>query len=181
MDMERLQKIEQLSRSSVEAGIARLGEVGTWPRPPAARRLRVGYDFYRDQLSNIPKVNELLEYLASDSEIQSIYFRDSRPELHILYEYWEQLLLRILRETEGTSPRKRVLRKWFNRFVKELYSESAVWKCVDSITGLILNAPQLRLDKTTVLTSIPAYELESVIWGEDQHVQDDWTAVGKGG
>jgi len=176
---ERLSKLEQLCSLSIEAGIKKLCEIGTWPRPPAARRLRVGYDFYRDQLSKIPEVNNLLEYLASGNEIQSIYFRDSsKPELHILFEYWEQLLLKILRETEGISPRNRVFRKWFNRFVKELYSDSAVWKSIDSITGLILNAPQLRFDKATVLTSIRAYELESVIWGEDQYVQYDWTAVG---
>ena len=176
---KRLSTLEQLCRSSVEVGIRKLCEIGTWPRPPAARRLHVGYDFYRDQLSEIPEVNDLLGYLASDSEIQSIYFPTSKPELHILYEYWEQLLLRILRETEGISPRNRVFRKWFNRFVKELYSDSAVWKSIDSITGLVLNAPQLMFDKATVLTSIPAYELESVIWGEDQYFQDDWTAVGR--
>lgn len=180
MENEKLQRIEQLCRLSVEAGIGKLCEIGAWPRPPAARRLRVGYDFYRDHLVKLPQVNDLLEYLASDSRIQSIYFRpSSEPELHILYEYWEQLLLKILRETEGISPRDRVFRKWVNRFVKELYSDTAVWKSIDTITGLLLNARQLRFDKATVLTSIPAYELESVIWGEDQYIQDDWIAVGR--
>ncbi len=177
--MEDTKKIEQLCRKSVEAGIKQLCDIGTWPRPPVARRLRVGYDFYRDQLTEITEVNDLIEYLASDKEIQSIYFKSpSKPERYILYEYWEQLLLKILRETEGVSPRNGIFRKWFSRFLKELYSESAVWKSIDSITGLVLNAPHLRFDKATVLTSIPAYELINIIWREDQNTQYDWTAVG---
>jgi len=179
MENEKLQRIEQLCRLSVEAGITELCEIGTWPRPPAARRLRCGYDFSSEYLRRIPLVDELIACLASDDKIQSIYFTSSStPELHILYEYWEQLLLRILRETKGMSPSNRVFRKWFNRFLKELYSDTAVWRSVDTITGLVVNAAQLKFDKATVITSIPAYRLESVIWGEDQYTQDAWLAVG---
>ena len=180
MDEGELLKTEQLCRSSIEAGIAKLCEIETWPRPPRARNLRVGYDFYRGDLEGIQEVNNLLQYLASDDKIKSIYFRQSStPELYILYEYWEQLLLKILRETEGISPTNHVFKKWFRRFLKELYSDTAVWRSVDTITGLTLNGAKLKLDNATVLTSIPAHRWLDIIWREQQYdARLDWGGIG---
>lgn len=180
MDKGELLKTEQLCRSSIEAGIAKLCEIGTWPRPPRARNLRVGHDFYRDDLEDIQEVNNLLQYLASDDKIKSIYFQQSStPELHILFDYWEQLLLKILRETEGKSPTNRVFKKWFRRFLKELYSDTAVWRSVDTITGLTLKGAKLKLDNTTVLTSILAHRWLDIIWREQQYdVSLDWGGIG---
>jgi len=172
-------KIEQLCQSSIEAGIKKLYEVGTLPRPPRARNLRLGYDFYRDELEDIQEVNNLLQYLASDNKIKSIYTNEfSDFEIYTLYEYWEQLLLKILRETEGERPTKRVFRKWFSRFLKELYADTAVWRAIDTITGLKLRGTKLNLDKSTALTSTPTRVLKGMIWGEEQYVQDKWLATG---
>lgn len=180
MGKGELLKTEQLCRSSIEAGIAKLCEIGTWPRPHRARNLRVGHDFHRDDLEDIQEVNNLLQYLASDDKIKSIYFQQSStPELHILYDYWEQLLLKILRETEGKSLANRVFKKWFRRFLKELYSDTAVWRTVDTITGLTLKGAKLKLDNATVLTSIPAHRWLDIIWREQQYdVSLDWGGIG---
>ena len=170
MDNRELRKTEQLCRSSINAAITKLCEVGTWPRPPAARRLRAGSDFYYKDLQGIQEVNDLIEHLATDDKIKSIYFGpSSKPELHILYEYWERLLVEILYETEGVSPTGRVFKKWFRRFVKELYSDTAVWKAVDTITGLTLNEVELKFDNATVLTSMPAYRWLDIIWGKQRY------------
>lgn len=180
MEKGKLQRIEQLCRLSVEAGITKLCEIRTWPRPAAARRLRIGYDFSWEDLRSIPQVNELIDYLACDNKIQSIYFSSSSAsEPHILYEYWSQLLLRILRETEGISPSNRVFRKWFSRFLKELYSDTAIWRVVYTITGLTLKEAKLKFDNATVLTSIPAYRWLDIIWREQQYdARFDWEAIG---
>lgn len=179
MENEKVQKIEQLCRSSISAAITKLCEVRTWPRPPRARKLRVGYDFYRNELQDIQEVNSLITHLLSDDTLKSIYCdRLSSPELGILYEYWEQLLLKILRETNGTSLTNRVFKKWFRRFLKELYSETAVWRSVDTITGLTMNATKLVFDNATVLTSISGFRLGHVIWGEDWYTPDAWSGVG---
>lgn len=176
---ENLAKLERLCRSSIEAGIAKLCDIGTWPRPPAARRLRAGYDFHYYDFENIQEVNNLLQYLADDDKIRFIYFeKPTTPALHILYDYWEQLLLKILRETEGKSPTNRVFNKWFRRFLKELYADTAVWIAVDTISGLTLRGKKLKFDQSTVLTSIPAHSLIGMIWGEDQYVQDKWLSIG---
>jgi hypothetical protein len=131
--------IEKLCSSSIEAAITKLCEIGTWPRPPAARRLRVGYDFGRNDLQDIQEVNNLVQYLASDENIKSIYFGGSSTSgLWILYEFWERLLLNILRETEAISLNKRVFRKWFKKFIKELYSDTVVWRrgCVPQLVEI---------------------------------------------
>lgn len=178
MDNDTIQTIKQLCVKSVEAGISKLCQDGVWPRPPVARRMRVGYDFYRNQLSEIPQVRDLLTYLADNGIIKSIYSQSSStPELHILYEYWEQLLLKILYETEGTTLSRRLFIKWFKRFIKELFSELAIWRSVDTISGLMLNASILKFDKATVLTSTPAHRVERDIWGEDRFYSD-WSGIG---
>ena len=120
VEKSKLARTEQLCYSSIKAGIKRLYEINTWPRPAAARRLRVGFDFYRDDLKDIQEVNDLIEHLISDGEIKSIYFgKSGRSESWILYEFWELLLLKILPETEGMEPRNHVFQKWFRRFVGE--------------------------------------------------------------
>ena len=170
---ERLSTLEQLCRSSIKASIAKLSQIGTWPRPPAARRLRVGYDFGRNDLQDIQEVNNLIQYLASDNQIKSIYFgQSSTPELWILYEFWERLLLNILRETEGMSPNNRVFHKWFKKFVKELYSDTAVWRTIDTVTGLNFREKTLRLDDITSLTSTPGYDLRVLIGKQELDLLD---------
>lgn len=170
MDNGELRKTEQLCRSSINAAITKLCEVGTWPRPRIARRLRAGSDFYYKDLQGIQEVNDLIGHLATDDKIKSIYFGpSSKPELHILYDYWERLLVEILWETEGVSPAGRVFKKWFRRFLKELYSDTAVWRSVDTITGLTLNGIELRFDNATVLTSIPGDRWLGIIWGKQEY------------
>lgn len=170
MDNGELRKTEQLCRSSINAAITKLCEVGTWPQPRIARKLCAGRDFYYKDLQEIEEVNNLIEHLATDDKIKSIYFGpSSKPELHILYDYWERLLVEILYETEGVSPAGRVFKKWFRRFVKELYSDTAVWKAVDTITRLTLNEVELKFDNATVLTSVPASRWVNIIWGEQQY------------
>lgn len=174
-----LSTIEKLCFASIEAAIRRLREIGTWPRPPAARRLRVGYDFGQDDLQNIQEVDNLVQYLASDENIKSIYFGGySTSGLRILHDFWEQLLLNILSETEGISLNERVFRKWFNKFIKELYTVTAVWRTVDTITGLTLRGARLKFDHATVLTSIPAWSLRRITWGQEQHIKENWGATG---
>ena len=185
MDNSKLARTEQLCYSSIKAGIKRLCDIKTWPRPPLARRLRVGYDFYRDQMKDIQEVNNLIDYLASDDDIKSIYFGQSgRSESWILYEFWELLLLKILPETEGIEPSKRVFRKWFRRFVHELYSPMAVWRTVDTVTGLSVRGKGLNFDQATNLISRPSYYHERKIWGPQQYplearlTPDSWFATG---
>jgi hypothetical protein len=181
----RLSISEELCYSSIKAGIKRLCDIKTWPRPHAARRLRVGYDFYRDQMKNIQEVNDLIEYLASDDDIKSIYFAQSgRSEHWVLYEFWELLLLRMLSEIEGIAPSRRIFQKWFRRFFKELYSPIAVWRIVDTVTGLSLRGNELNLDEATTLISRPAHHLPSNIWGPQQYplegrlIPYNWLSVG---
>lgn len=175
-----LPKIEQLCCSSISAAITKLCNVGTWPRPPRARALRVGYDFYRNELQDIQEVNNLIEYLACDDEIKSIYFEPSYgAEQHILYEYWEQLLLKILRETKGVLPTNHIFQKWFRRFLKELYSNTAVWRSIDTIAGLTLNGVELKFDTATILISRPAYRWLDIIRREQQYdLGVKWTGIG---
>ena len=180
-----LAKTEKLCYLSMKAGVKRLCEIKTWPRPAAARRLRVGFDFYRDDLRDIQEVNDLIQHIASDEDIKSIYFGQSgRSEFWILYEFWELLLLRVLPETEGTELSKRVYQKWFRRFVSELYSPTAVWRTIDTVTGLNLRGKELNFDQATALSSRPAYGLASSLWGPQQYplegrlVLNDWSAVG---
>ena len=188
VDNSRLSITEQLCYSSIIAGIKRLRDIQTWPRPDAARRLRVGFDFYRDDLKDIQEVNDLIQHLASDKDLESIYSRQSgRSWSGALYKFWELLLLRILPETEGMEPDKRIFQKWFRRFVSELYSPVAVWRTVDTITGLNLLGKELNFDQATALISKPAYGLASKVWGphqyplEGQLIPNNWSAVGPEG
>ena len=183
----KLSIIEKLCYSSIKAGIGRLSDIRTWPRPSAARRLKVGYDFYRDQMKDIQDVNNFLEYLAADGDIRSIYFAQpgmSADHISVLYEFWELLLLRMLPEIESMEPSKRVFQKWFRRFYKELYSPTAIWRIIDTVTGLNLHGKVLNFDEATALISRPAYDLGRDIWGpyeypvEGQGIPENWSAVG---
>ena len=183
----KLSIIEKLCYSSIKAGIARLSDIRTWPRPSAARRLKVGYDFYRDQMEDIQDVNNFLEYLAADGDIRSIYFAQpgmSADHISALYELWELLLLRMLPEIESMEPSKRVFQKWFRKFYKELYSPTAIWRIIDTVTGLNLHGKVLKFDEVTALISRPAYDLGWDIWGpyeypvEGQGIPERWSAVG---
>lgn len=185
MENEALLKVEKLCLCSIDAGIKKLCQLGAWPRPPAARKLRIGYDFYYDDIRAIPEADDLVQSLASDTTISSIYFHDScKPELHILYDYWVRLLLCILSETEGNAIGKRVFKKWFDRFIKELYSDTAVWRIVDTVTGLTLRGAALKFDSSTSLMSIPGYDLQTIMgkyWitlQNDRFFYHDWHAGG---
>lgn len=170
---ERLSELKQLCRLSIEAGITKLCEVGAWPRPPAARKLRAGYDFYYKDLEDIQEVNNLIQYLASDDKIKSIYFEESSTaESWVLYWFWQRLFLNILRETEGTIPNNVVFKGWFKKFIKELYSDTAVWRTIDTVTGLDFRVPTLRLDDVTTLTSIHGYNLEALVGGQELDLLD---------
>jgi len=179
MNEGALSASKQLCRLSIDAAIVKLCEIGTWPRPPAARRLRCGYDFYINDLQDIQEVNDFIQHLASDDKIKSIYFRESSsPDFWLLYEFWQRLFLTILLETEGMSPHSSVFNKWFGRFMRELYSETAVWRTVDTITGLTVYAAELRLDQATKLTSIPGYDLRGTLAGQEQYCIGDWLPGG---
>lgn len=179
MNSVELSTTEQLCHASIDAGVKRLCEIGVWPRPPAARRLRAGYDFYYRDLESIQEANNLVQHLASDNEIKTTYFsQSSAPELWILYDYWMRLLLNILCETEGRLISKGVFCKWFKRFIKELYSDTAVWRTVDTVTGLIVCDGELRFDQATALTSIPAYNLRGALLGQERYFTEDWRPSG---
>ena len=185
MDSSKLSVVEELCYASIKAGVKRLCEIGTWPRPPKARWLRVGHDFYREQMEGIAELDDLINYLGSDAEIKSNYFmKGDEPKGWLLYDFWELLLLRILPETGGSAPGRGVFHKWFNKFVKELYAPMATWRTIQSIKGLKLNVKRLRFDEATVLISCPAYSLPACIWGPQQflaegHFQPEhWGATG---
>lgn len=179
MNSGELSTIEQLCHTAINAGVKRLCEIGVWPRPPAARRLRAGYDFYHRDLENIQEANNLVQHLASDNEIKTTYFSNSSaPELFILYDYWIRLLLNILCETEGGLITNGVFRKWFKMFMKELYTDTAVWRAIDTITGLIVRGSELKFDQATTLTSIPAYNLRGALLGQERYFTEGWQPTG---
>jgi len=68
------QTIEKLCALSIKAGIKQLCNVGSWPRPPIARRLRPGYDFNYDHFKDIKEIQDLQKYLVSDEQLLQIYF-----------------------------------------------------------------------------------------------------------
>ena len=102
MDINKQEQTRELCFLAIKAAVNKLIEVGTWPRPPAAKQLRPGFDFYYKEIQDTPEVQDFIQYLATDQNLQSIYFEDpSDPPLHVLYEYWQRLLLKVLSETEG--------------------------------------------------------------------------------
>jgi len=158
---------------SLNAGIKRLCEIETWPRPRAARRLRVGHDFYRNQMEGIPEVDDFIEQLSSEAEIRSNYFMNpNEPENWRLYGFWELLLLRCLPETDGTILRKEVFRKWFDIFIRELFESQATWRTIQYISGLTLNVNQFRLDECTVLMRCPRFGFLQRLWGRQVFIEE---------
>ncbi len=179
------QVVEQLCREAIAAVIRRLSEAGIWPRPPRARVLRPGYDFYNYDLEDIPEVRDFLEHLASDESIQATYFRKPKePNLYLLHGFWVQLLLRVLSETEDMSVRTPVFRKWYRRFVKELYSPTAIWRTIESVSGLDIDFSRLNLDGVTSLIACPAVfrsDRGRRLWGPHQYpLGSGWTPDGWG-
>ena len=84
-------ELRKLALASIEPAVNRLCEVGSWPRPPRARLLRMGYDFYYDDLKGIKEVKDLIDFLASQGKIKSMYLRD-QGDGYILEDYWRRIL-----------------------------------------------------------------------------------------
>jgi hypothetical protein len=154
--------LRELCLKSIDAAIKSLCEVGSWPRPARARLLRIGHDFYGDDLRGIEEVDAFIDFLASQEEIKLIYLNNGKDN-SILWDYWIHLLMNILTETEGTQVSRTVFHKWFERFVTELYSDKAVWRSIYTIDGLVLLGKELRLDEFTTLTSVPGENLASLV------------------
>ncbi len=176
MDIKKQAQTRELCFLAVKAAINTLIEVGTWPRPPAAKELRPGFDFYYKDIEDTPEVQEFIQYLATDQDIQSIYIDDpSNPPLWVFYQYWQRLLLEVLSETEGVIPNRRIFGKWFGRFLKELYSDSIKQVIVNTVSGLKLEVPRLKLDKETTLTSFSAtYWWQKILRDYNYDVLSKW-------
>lgn len=170
MQGRQLSELKKLSRMSLEAGIVRLRDVGAWPLPPAARKLpEVNYNDFKD----IPALDKLIELLASDDKIASTYAHASSPsEWWRYFRLWERLFVCVLKETEDMAIEDDVFAKWYGKFVAELYTEVAVWRTIDTVTGLILCASNLQLDKFTSLTSTPGWDLDLLVDGQDLDFHD---------
>lgn len=134
----------------------------------------MGYDYYFDDLRDIQEVSDLIEFLKSQETIKAIYLRESRQE-YVLEDFWRRLLTNILAETDGIKVNRTTFDKWFDTFVKELCSDTSVWRAVDVIDGLILEGKELRLDEYTSLISIPPHDpwywLERLVPKHDRHFE----------
>lgn len=166
VSLSELSRLQELCLKSIETAIKTLCEVGSWPRPVRARVLRIGHDFYGDDLRGIKEIDEFIDSLASQEKIKSMYLSDNGDKSY-LWSYWIRLLVNILTETEGISVSKPVFRKWFKRFVNELYTDTAVWRAIDTIEGLVLVGKEFRLDEFTTLTSVPGDRFESMVTKHD--------------
>jgi len=89
-----------------------------------------------------------------------------------------RLLLRVLYETEGELINTNIFRKWFKKFLRELFSDTASWRSIDTVTGLNLCGRQLKLDQGTVLLSVPGGNLGSALLGQEQCFTHGWQAGG---
>lgn len=178
VQMRDISSLEALCLSSIEAGIAKLCEIGTWPRPPAARRLRPGHDFYQADLQGLEPVSRFLQHLAAQQDIKSIYLSSADLSYYsLLYPLWEALLLKVLSETEGMSPTKPVWRKWFSRFIKELYSDTAVWRTVDTVSGLVIPHGELHFDKFTKLVPLHLSQWGRITMNQEWDFRGSWTGI----
>ena len=187
MGEQNLSRTAELTWLSVQAGVQRLIDLRIWPRPARARVLRLGHDIYYNDLKDIPEAGALVEHLLSDDLVRSIYFGErGAPSPWLFYEYWKLLLLRILAETKGVLPTKQVFHMWFRRFIKEIYSPNALWRTIDTVSGLQMAVKTLRLDSATSVVSIPPWgsTRERRLWGPNQYpvegrlVPDGWTMIG---
>jgi len=174
-----LPRLRDLCLKSTVASIKCLCEVGSWPRPVRARVLRIGHDFYGDDLQGIEELDELTDFLASQEEIQSLYLRDQGDKYRLFY-YWIRFLVNVLTETEGTSLSKPVFDKWFTRYVNELYADTATWRAIDTIDGLTLAGREFRLDAFTALTSVPGSSIAAMVprhdncFDADEFIRSEW-------
>ncbi|MDD5095867.1 MAG: HEPN domain-containing protein [Dehalococcoidia bacterium] len=153
-------RLAGLCMASVQASIDKLSELGVWPRPHAARNLRMGSDFSFQDIKDIPEVVAFMGALASNEHVRSIYFRDDdATDAYVLRNYWSQMLLRILSQTEGATVDAAVFREWYERLLAEVHTETAVWQSIDTVTGLVLRVEELKLDDSTVLKRTDAIHL----------------------
>jgi hypothetical protein len=151
-----LPKLRDLCFSSVQAGIGALCEAGSWPRPPRARVMHIGSDYYGDDIRGIQEVLDLTELLASQEFIKTMYLRDEgKKNIYVLIEYWRRFFDNILVETDGVTLSRDVFNKWFKRFIKELYSDTSIWKAVSLINGIVLQGIRFNLDQYSTLIPVP--------------------------
>ena len=151
-----ISKLHELCLLSIEPAVKRLCEAGSWPRPPRARLLRIGYDYYGDDLRGIKEVSDINGFLNNQEAIKPIYLDERRQEYNF-EGFWMRLLVNILAETDGMEVKRAIFDKWFHRFVKELFTDTSTWRAIDVIDGLILNATKLKLDAYTSLMSVSQY------------------------
>jgi hypothetical protein len=149
-------KLRELCLLSIEPAVRRLCEAGSWPRPPRARLIRIGHDYYGDDLRGIKEVSALTKFLRDQEALRAMYL-DEPEQKYVLEEFWRRLLVNILAETDGNKVKIEVFNKWFQRFIKELFTDASTWRAIDVIDGLILNAKEVQLDEYTSLMSIPRY------------------------
>ncbi len=175
MKIDRLLTVKEKCYSSLNAGIQRLCEIETWPRPRAARRLIVGHDFSSNSMHDIPELNDFIDCLNSDEQIRDNYsMNPEEPNNWRLYGFWELLLLRLLPEVDGSTLRRDVFNKWFNVFIRELYKPEAVWRTVQLVSGLGLNIKRISFDKATVLIPRPEFHSLQKLWGNQMFISEGY-------
>jgi len=150
---DEITTLRELCLLTLPPAIKRLCDVGALPRPPRGRFLRLGQDYFHNELDDIQEVSKLVDFLKSQALIKSLYVRQDN-DTYVLFEIWRRLLTDILADTDGTTVSNAVFNKWFVRFIGELYKESAVWRSVDVIDGLVMDCKQLKLDKYSSLISL---------------------------
>ena len=164
-ELSQIIELKRLCLSSIQAAINRLIEVGAWPRPERARILMVGRDIYGEEFDDLEELKCLINFLASQELIQSMYLNRKSEKLSysILRDHWLMFLLNILSETDGKKVGKRIFTKWFNRFAGELYCKSDMWRAIYVLDGVELNGNVLNLDKFTKIIPVSQDTLKSLI------------------
>lgn len=185
MSQHTLETIEDLCHESIQAGINRLFEAGVLPRPPAARNLRLGYDYTYPVIEGIEEADNLIKYLISLKQIRKNYIREDERAEHgewHLYQYWTILLEKICNENQSREVDINVFRKWFNKFIKELFSQYAIWISIDTLCGLKLIKNEFNLDRYTKLSSLDAWNIvqgtNDILLGQGQDLIFDWHISG---
>lgn len=165
-------RLRELCLLSIEPAVRRLCEAGSWPRPPRARLIRIGHDYYGDDLRGIKEVSDLTGFLKDQEAVKAMYLDEPGQE-YVLEDFWRRLLVNILAETDGNKVKIRIFDKWFHRFIKELFTDTSTWRAIDVIDGLVLNAKKLQLDEYTSLMSISRYRswdwLRYLVTKHDNH------------
>jgi hypothetical protein len=163
--LTKAKELKRLCFLSIRAAVDRLCRVGAWPRPKRARVLQVGRDIYEKEFDNLKELSALIDYLASQDEIKAMYLDKNyeRFSRRILRDYWLLFLLNILMDTEGKTVKRSVFTKWFNKFEKELYCETDLWRSIYVIDGMELNGEVFVLDKFTKIMPVSKNTLKSLI------------------